>query len=107
MSEISLRNDFHWLPWAGASCVVCFTPVLLYISHTPPSSTLHPHEGAARMSWTQTSLPTLDHYAFDLRSGLRDAAKKSLQALEENINDLGYAWLDGYMEGIMARAQSK
>ncbi|GFZ50575.1 hypothetical protein JCM24511_08332 [Saitozyma sp. JCM 24511] len=58
------------------------------------------------MSWTQTSLPTLDHYAFDLRSGLRDAAKKSLQALEENINDLGYAWLDGYMEGIMARAQS-
>jgi hypothetical protein len=59
------------------------------------------------MSWTQTSLPTLDHYAFDLRSGLRDAAKKSLQALEENINDLGYAWLDGYMEGIMARAQSK
>ena len=44
---------------------------------------------------------SLDNYTFDLRKGLRDAACVGLSQLEEMITDVGYAWLDGYMEGIL------
>jgi hypothetical protein len=59
------------------------------------------------MSWATASLPTLDHYAFDLRSGLREAATQGLSSLEQTINEFGYGWLEGYMEGILAGASSK
>ena len=52
-------------------------------------------------SSSQTAMPTMDDYAFNLRQGLRDAAVASLTSLEEMINDIGYGWLDGYMEGVM------
>jgi len=44
---------------------------------------------------------TLVEHAFDLRSGLREAAKTSLKEFETMISDIGYGWLDGYMEGVM------
>lgn len=54
-----------------------------------------------------SSYPSLDEYTFDLRSGLRDAAKVGLMQLQEMIGDLGYGWLDGHMESIMERTTSR
>ena len=52
---------------------------------------------------TNTRYETLDHYTFDLRKGLSDAAKVGLNQLEDLIGDIGYGWLDGHMEEIMSR----
>ncbi|WVR06591.1 hypothetical protein IAU60_003623 [Kwoniella sp. DSM 27419] len=46
-------------------------------------------------------VPTLDHYAFNLRDGLRKAAVSSLSELEQCISSNGYDWLDAHMQGIM------
>lgn len=48
-------------------------------------------------------MPTLDDYAFSLRSGLRQAALANLGDLEAMIQDQGYAWLEGYEEEIMSK----
>jgi hypothetical protein len=50
-----------------------------------------------------TQMASIDDYTFDLRSGLRDAAKAGLTQLEEMIGELGYGWLDGHMESILER----
>ncbi|OCF56830.1 hypothetical protein L486_05685 [Kwoniella mangroviensis CBS 10435] len=55
------------------------------------------------MSFMTQDMPSFDHYAFNLRDGLRRAAVTTLSELEGSINDLGYGWLDGYMEQIMDR----
>ncbi|WVQ65352.1 uncharacterized protein L199_003528 [Kwoniella botswanensis] len=55
------------------------------------------------MSFMTQDMPSFDHYAFNLRDGLRRAAVETLSELEGSINDLGYGWLDGYMEQIMDR----
>ncbi|WWD05297.1 hypothetical protein V865_003370 [Kwoniella europaea PYCC6329] len=55
------------------------------------------------MSFITQDMPSFDHYAFNLRDGLRRAAVTTLSELEGSINDLGYGWLDGYMEQIMDR----
>ena len=52
-------------------------------------------------------MPTLEDYRFDLRDGLKMAAKAGLAQLEEMISEVGYGWLEGYMEGIMEREFSK
>lgn len=54
-----------------------------------------------------TTFTTLDDYTFDLRSGLRDAAKAGLSQLEEMLGTIGYSWLDDHMEDIMDRATSR
>ncbi|OCF37313.1 hypothetical protein I316_01222 [Kwoniella heveanensis BCC8398] len=48
-------------------------------------------------------LPTFNHYAFNLRDGLRQAAVSTLSELEQSISVQGYGWLDSYMESIMSR----
>jgi len=48
-------------------------------------------------------MESLDTYTFDLRRGLRDAARVGLGQLEEMIGEIGYGWLDGHMEGILER----
>nr|XP_018262064.1 uncharacterized protein I303_05079 [Kwoniella dejecticola CBS 10117]OBR84222.1 hypothetical protein I303_05079 [Kwoniella dejecticola CBS 10117] len=55
------------------------------------------------MSQVLQDMPTFDHYAFNLRDGLRKAAMTTLSELEGSINNIGYGWLDGYMEQIMDR----
>ncbi|WWD18744.1 hypothetical protein CI109_103198 [Kwoniella shandongensis] len=52
---------------------------------------------------SSSSQPTFGHYAFNLRDGLRKAARSTLQELEDNIARTGYEWLDGYMEQILNR----
>ena len=52
-------------------------------------------------------VPTINDYAFDLRRGLRDAAKDGLSGLEGMIQEIGYLWLEGYMENILARSTSQ
>jgi hypothetical protein len=47
------------------------------------------------------SQPSFAVYAFDLRQGLRDAARTSLNEFESLINEVGYGWLEGYIEGVM------
>ncbi|KAK8858852.1 hypothetical protein IAR55_003082 [Kwoniella newhampshirensis] len=54
-------------------------------------------------SFTSQDIPSLGHYAFNLRDGLRKAARSTLQELEDNIARTGYEWLDGYMEQILNR----
>lgn len=56
------------------------------------------------MTTAHHTIPTLEDYAFDLRKGLRAAAKASLSSLEDLINEVGYGWLDGYMDGVMDTA---
>jgi hypothetical protein len=53
-----------------------------------------------------TKMESLDEYRFDLRDGLRVAARAGLTQLEEMINDVGYSWLDGYMESVMSSSSS-
>ncbi len=52
------------------------------------------------MTGAAALFPTLSDYAFDLRSGLRDAAKQGLSELESMIGELGYGWLEAHMEDI-------
>ena len=52
---------------------------------------------------TMAQMESLDTYTFDLRRGLRDAARVGLGQLEEMIGEIGYGWLDGHMEGILER----
>jgi hypothetical protein len=44
---------------------------------------------------------SVDEYVFNFRDELRAAARASLSNLEDMMNEVGYGWLDGYMEGIM------
>nr|XP_019013019.1 uncharacterized protein I206_02516 [Kwoniella pini CBS 10737]OCF51800.1 hypothetical protein I206_02516 [Kwoniella pini CBS 10737] len=53
------------------------------------------------MSQASQDVPTFDHYAFNLRDGLRKAAITTLSELEGSINNIGYGWLDDYMDKIM------
>ncbi|WRT68045.1 uncharacterized protein IL334_005020 [Kwoniella shivajii] len=55
------------------------------------------------MSFLSQDMPTFDHYAFNLRDGLRKAAVTSLSELEESISAIGYGWLDSYMDQILDR----
>ena len=60
-----------------------------------------------KMSPSQGSTSTFEEYTFDLRNGLREAARVGLSQLEEMIIDVGYGWLDGYMDSIMEVSSSK
>ncbi len=53
------------------------------------------------MSVITHEYPRFDDYVFGVRRGFFDSAKEELSGLERMINDGGYAWLDGYVEGIM------
>ena len=53
------------------------------------------------------AVPTIDNYAFSLRQGLRSAATDGLSGLEGMIQEIGYLWLEGYVENILARSSSK
>ncbi|WVF68772.1 hypothetical protein IAT40_003544 [Kwoniella sp. CBS 6097] len=55
------------------------------------------------MSGSSQHLPTFNHYAFNLRDGLRQAAVSTLSELEQSISVQGYGWLDSYMESILSR----
>jgi hypothetical protein len=44
---------------------------------------------------------SLADHAFDLRSGLQEAARAHLKEFEAMIGDIGFGWLEGYMEGVM------
>jgi len=46
--------------------------------------------------------PRFEDYVFSLRRDFYETAKEELSGLERMINDGGYAWLDGYVDGIMA-----
>ena len=48
-----------------------------------------------------SAIASLDDYTFDLRHGLRVAARAGLSELENMIMEAGYGWLDGYIESIM------
>lgn len=49
------------------------------------------------------SMSTLDDYAFNLRSGLKQAALANLVDLDAMIQDQGYAWLEAYEEEVMSK----
>ncbi len=43
-----------------------------------------------------------DDYVFGIRREFYDSAREELSGLERMINEGGYDWLDGYVDGIMA-----
>ena len=73
------------------------------------------HGASHRAGWTiatmsqysQSSTASFEEYTTGLRNGLREAARMGLSQLEEMINEVGYGWLDGYMESIMESSSSK
>ena len=46
--------------------------------------------------------PGFEEYVFGLRQAFCNSAKDELSGLERMIDDGGYAWLDGYVDGIIA-----
>ena len=55
------------------------------------------------MSFTfPTQSSSFGDYVYQLRKGFYETAREELCGLERMIEDGGYSWLDGYVDGIMA-----
>lgn len=54
------------------------------------------------MSVGTSEHPEFEDYVFGVRRGFFDSAKEELSGLERMIDEGGYAWLDGYVDAIVA-----
>ncbi|ORY31861.1 hypothetical protein BCR39DRAFT_525761 [Naematelia encephala] len=53
------------------------------------------------MATSSQTYTSVEGYAFHLRADLRTAANEGLAPLRNTMEEMGYGWLDGYLEGVV------